>query len=178
MTAVNNDLFYSRLPVNEIPLCDLLMEDHLFYKIPGNWHVIITDIKNSTIAVQKGLFQTINLVATGSIVAVLNIAFKANLTVPFFFGGDGATFIIPPTLLDNIMKALQKHRENSIKNFNLELRVGHVPVTEIFEQGQSIHISKLKTSELFAIPVIFLGVESVTVDVVCLIGLYVLPGAP
>ena len=97
MDSANNDLFYSRLPVNEIPLGDLLMEEHLFFKIPANWHVVITDVKNSTAAIRKGLHETINLVATGSIVAVLNIAYKSKLTVPFFFGGDGASFIIPPT---------------------------------------------------------------------------------
>src|SRR3954465_4565160 len=73
---MNNDLFYSRLPVNEIPLSDLLTEEHLFYKVPANWYVVITDIKNSTAAIQEGLHEAINLVATGSIVALLNIAFK------------------------------------------------------------------------------------------------------
>ncbi len=154
MSALNNDLFYSRLPINEIPLSDLLMEDHLFYKLPGNWHVIITDVKNSTAAILEGRYETINLVATGSIVAVLNLALKANITVPFFFGGDGATFIIPPTILDVIMMALSKHRENTLTNFNLDLRVGQIPVADIYEQGHAINISKLKTSELFAIPVL------------------------
>lgn len=154
MEAVNNNLFYSRLPVNEIPLSDLLMEDHLFYKIPANWHVVITDIKNSTIAVQEGLHETINLIATGSIVAVLNIAFKANITVPFFFGGDGATFIIPPTILEKVISALHTHQENSKTSFNLDLRVGYVPVSEIYEQQQELNISKLRTSELFSIPVV------------------------
>ena len=154
MTAVNNDLFYSRLPVNEIPLSDLLMEEHLFFKIPANWYVVITDIKNSTAAIQKGLHETINLVATGSIVAVLNIAYKANITVPFFFGGDGASFIIPPTLLEMATHALLQHKENTKTNFDLDLRVGHIPVANIYEQGHNLNISKLKTSELFAIPVL------------------------
>src|SRR5258705_6116057 len=113
MEPVKNDHFYLRLPVNEISLSDLLTEDHLFYKIPANWHVVITDVKNSTAAVQNGLHETINLIATASIVAVLNIIYKANLTVPFFFGGDGATFIIPPTHLEIAMRALQKHKENT-----------------------------------------------------------------
>ncbi|MEP6952233.1 MAG: DUF3095 family protein [Ginsengibacter sp.] len=154
MSAVNNDLFYSRLPVNEIPLSDLLTEEHLFFQIPGNWHVVITDVKNSTAAVQQGLHETINLVATGSIVAVLNIAYKSSLTVPFFFGGDGATFIIPPTLLDAIIQALHQHRENTKTNFNLDLRVGHVAVAEIYGVGHALNISKLRTSGLFAIPVL------------------------
>ena len=154
MLEINNDQFYSRLPINEIPLGELLMEDHLFYKMPENWHVVITDVKNSTAAVKEGLYQTINLVATGSIVAVLNLAHKANISVPFFFGGDGATFIIPPTLLNQIMKALMKHSENTRNNFNLELRVGHIPVAEIYNHSEEIRISKLKTTSLFSIPVI------------------------
>ena len=100
------------------------------------------------------MHETINLVATGSIVAVLNIAYKENITVPFFFGGDGATFIIPPSLLEKSIHALVLHRENTRTNFKLELRVGHVPVSDIYEQEHALNISKLRTSGLFAIPVL------------------------
>ena len=152
-TASSSDLFYSRLPVNEIPLGDLLTEDHLFYKVPDTWHVIITDVKKSTEAVANGLHETVNLVATGSIVAVLNIAYKADITLPFFFGGDGATFIIPPSIFDGAMKALLQHQENTLKNFSLSLRVGQVPVQEIYAANQELKLTKLRTSQLFSIPV-------------------------
>jgi hypothetical protein len=154
MQAISNELFYSRLPVNEIPLSDLLMEEHLFFKIPANWYVVITDVKNSTEAIKNGLHETINLVATGSIVAALNLAYKNNITVPFFFGGDGASFIIPPTLLDGTIQALLQHKENTKSSFKLDLRVGYVPVAEIYEQQHALNISKLRTTELFAIPVL------------------------
>ena len=154
MSAKKNDLFYSRLPVNEIPLSDLLTEEHLFFRVPENWYVVITDIRNSTIAIQQGLHETINLVATGSIVAILNIAYKADLTVPFFFGGDGATFIIPPSIFDASIHALLLHRKNIKNTFDLELRVGHIAVAEIYEQQEQLNISKLRTSSLFAIPVV------------------------
>lgn len=152
--ATSNDLFYSRLPVNQLPLSELLMEEHLFFTVPSNWHVLITDVRRSTEAIANGLHETVNLVATGSIVAVLNIAYKENLSVPFFFGGDGATFIVPPTILEKVMKALLQHQENTQETFNLSLRVGHVPVENIYAQEQSLRISKLKTSELFSIPVV------------------------
>jgi hypothetical protein len=154
MAATSNDLFYSRLPVNEIPLPELLMEEHLFFKVPDNWHVVITDVRNSTEAAMNGQHQTVNLVATGSIVATLNIAFKDNILVPFFFGGDGATFIIPPTLLTATLAALQQHRGNTNTNFNLDLRVGHIPVLDIYNDGHELKIGKLKTSHLFNIPVL------------------------
>ncbi|MBC7886325.1 MAG: DUF3095 domain-containing protein [Ferruginibacter sp.] len=154
MTIINNDLFYSRLPVNEIPLGDLLSEEHLFYKVPDNWFVVITDVKNSTVAIEQQLHETVNLIATGSIVAVLNIAYKANIAVPFFFGGDGATFIIPPSMLDPSIQALLIHKENTFRNFNLSLRVGNVPVADIYEKGEELKISKFSTSAVFSIPVL------------------------
>ena len=154
MSAGANDLFYTRLPVNQISLSDLLMEEHLFFKVPDNWHVLITDVKKSTIAVANGLHETVNLVATGSIVAVLNIAYKETLTVPFFFGGDGATFIVPPSILDAVTKALLLHQQSTEKNFNIMLRVGHVPVSTIYADNHLLSISKLKTSTIFSIPVL------------------------
>jgi len=154
MSESNNELFYSRLPVNEIQLSDLLTEEHLFYKVPGNWVVVITDVTKSTKAIERGLHETVNLVATGSIVAVLNIAYKANLTVPFFFGGDGATFIIPPTILAAAIHALLIHQENTKRNYELVLRVGSVAVVDIYDEGHILRISKLRTSPLFSIPVL------------------------
>jgi hypothetical protein len=154
MAESNNDMFYSRLPVNEIPLSDLLTEEHLFYKVPDNWYVVITDVKKSTKAVEQGLHETVNLIATGSIVAVLNIAYKANITVPFFFGGDGATFIIPASILASTLHALVIHQENTKRNYDLTLRVGSVPVADIYKEAHALQISKLRTSQLFSIPVL------------------------
>jgi len=149
-----NHLFYSHLPVNRIPLSDLLTEDHLFYPIPADWHVIITDIKGSTSAVQSGRHQTVNLVATGSIVAVLNISFKANTSIPFFFGGDGATFIVPPAVRESAMRALQLYKQHTIDNFNLALRVGCIPVKDIYAAGHELKVTKFNSSGNFSIPII------------------------
>ena len=154
MANSSSDVFYTRLPVNEIPLRDLLTEEHLFYRVPENWHVIITDIKKSTIAVEQGKAETVNLLATGSIVAVLNIAYKAHLTVPFFFGGDGATFIIPESILTVTLQALRIHQENTDKNYSLSLRVGSVAVSDIYKEGHLLRITKLRASQLFSIPVV------------------------
>ncbi len=148
------DLFYSRLPVNELSLAELFAEDHLFYSVPENWHVLITDVKNSTRAAAEGRHQTVNLVATGSIVAALNVAYKANITIPFFFGGDGATFIIPPSLLEPSLAALTQHRENTLNTFGLDMRVGHVPVAQVYADQHKLRITKLKASHIFNIPIV------------------------
>jgi hypothetical protein len=154
MSLARNEQFYSRLPANHISLGELLTEDHLFYNVPESWHVVITDIRNSTGAVAGGMHETVNLIATGSIVSVLNIAFKAGITVPFFFGGDGATFIVPPAITDEAMRALAVFRKNTKDNFGLDLRIGIVAVNEIYEKSFELKLSKLKVSGAFSIPVV------------------------
>lgn len=154
MQASSNDLFYSRLPVNEIPLGELLTEEHLFYRVPENWVIVITDIEKSTEAVAAGMHENVNLIATGSMVAILNIAHKARVPVPAFFGGDGATFLIPPSLLPSALNALNKHKENTLQNFGLIMRAGYIPVSTLYSNGHTLSISKWRTSKLFTIPVV------------------------
>jgi len=150
----SNDHFYANLPINKIPLYQLLVADKLFEEVPVDWHVIITDIKSSTAAVNAGLHQNVNLIATGSIVTVLNIAFKASILVPFFFGGDGAAFIVPPSIVEPVMKSLLKYRENTLQNFNLDLRAGIIGVDQIYEKGHQLKISRFSSSETFSIPIV------------------------
>ncbi len=153
MPTSETNLFYSNLPVQAIPLGTLFTQKALFQTVPADWHVVITDVRKSTAAVTAGLHENVNLIATGSIVAVLNIVYREGLTIPYFFGGDGATFLIPPALLPEVLHALVLHQEASEKNFGLYLRVGQVPVSEIYAAGEELRLSKLKTTGSFTIPV-------------------------
>ncbi|SDD10070.1 DUF3095 domain-containing protein [Pedobacter soli] len=150
----HTDHFYANLPVNKMALAKLLIHSDMFKPVPADWQVIITDIKNSTAAVKAGQHENVNLIATGSIVAVLNIAFKANILVPFFFGGDGATFIVPPGMVSEVMKSLLKYRENTLQNFSLDLRAGIMAVDEIYKAGHQLQISRYSSSETFSIPIV------------------------
>jgi len=149
--------YYGKLLINRIALGKLLQQRQLFKAVPADWYVIITDIRNSTLAVFDGLHENVNRVATASIVAVLNIAFKEKITIPFFFGGDGATFLIPPAIKEKVLAALIIFKENTLSNFDFDLRVGIVSLEEIYESGNTISISRYGISEYFSIPVILGG---------------------
>ena len=154
MLQKENPEFYSELPVNEIRLSKLFARPHLFSDLPDDWYVIITDIEGSTEAIAKGHHHDINMIATESIVTVLNIIYKNGIDIPFFFGGDGATFILPSKMLLQAMEALKTLSENVLDNFNLKLRVGSVKVAEIRENGFKLMITKTRTTSLLSIPVI------------------------
>ena len=155
MKFEKQDAFFDRLPAWDMPIIDLLADKNKFTAVPEEWYVVVTDIKKSTQAVANGSHRIVNLVASGSIIAALNLARDRAINIPFFFGGDGGTMIVPPSLLEPIILALQEHQQNTSKNFGLDLRVGHLPVAQIYNQQLELHIAKVRINELLTIPVIF-----------------------
>ncbi|MET4083425.1 hypothetical protein ABIB40_003396 [Pedobacter sp. UYP30] len=152
--AVETEKFYANLPVNRLSLSKLMLNERLFFNVPNDWFVIITDIEQSTDAVHAGLHENVNLVATGSIVALLNIAYKNDIVVPFFFGGDGATFLVPPNIVNDAMKALLIYKKNTLNAFSLSLRTGIVAVKEVYKQGHVLRISKFASSGNLVTPIV------------------------
>jgi len=149
-----NTLFYAQLENRTEPVHVVLSRTELFQRIPDDWYIVITDIKDSTTSVEKGFSEIVNLIATGSIIAALNIASKHVIDVPFFFGGDGATILIPSILLPEIMEALTLHKENIQKEFDIYLKVGNVPVSHVYKNNLELKIAKASINELLTIPIV------------------------
>lgn len=146
--------FYTQLPLQRTSISELLGKPQAFEKVPEDWSVIITDIKNSTAAIQAGQHQTVNLVATGSIISTINIAKKQGIQVPFFFGGDGATILVPDIMKEASLQALIRHRENTLANFEMELRVGWMAISNLYREGKSLQIARVALEKDFDIPVV------------------------
>lgn len=149
--------FYSNLEEHSNHVCDILRDSTYSNSVPNDWHVIVTDVKNSSIAIAEGNHFVVNLIATGSIIAILNIAKNYKISVPYFFGGDGATIIIPKEIKDECIKALKKHQDNSFKNYGLFLRVGEMPVADVYENNHQLEIAKSKVNDLYSMPIIIGG---------------------
>jgi len=97
--------------------------------LPQDWWVVVTDIKGSTKAIEAGRYRDINAVGGSTIAAILN-ALKP-LKIPYVFGGDGATFCVPPTALKAVKEALKGCQELAKEAMQLELRVGLVPLNKV-----------------------------------------------
>jgi len=154
MTSKKDFHFYSGLDEYQQSITELFQNEPFFSDVPSNWYVIVTDIKDSTKMISSGKDEIINFVATGSIIAILNIAHAHKTTIPFFFGGDGATMIIPPQILEESLNALKEHQQNSVENFDVFIRVGSMPVSEVYESGHHLKIAKAKMNEYLSIPII------------------------
>jgi len=146
--------FYSNLPVNDSPVSKLIGDKSKFSTLPEDWHILVADIRNSTAAVQNGNHNHVNLVATGCVIAILNLAETHNIAVPFFFGGDGASFLIPEEIREKSLSVLEKHNRNTKKNFGFSLAVGALSVAEIYDRNIELKIARVNVNKALNIPVI------------------------
>jgi hypothetical protein len=100
---------------------------------PDDWILVMADIRGSTEAAQAGRYKDVNLVGAACITATLNVT--KGLDLPYVFGGDGATILIPPAAREAVAKALVRTRRLAADGFGLELRVGMVPLQTLERAG-------------------------------------------
>lgn len=153
MKAINTN-FYTDLEVHDTSISSLIGNKEHFSSIPEDWHVLVADIRNSTHAVQNGNHNQVNLVATGCVIAVLNLAEAHKIAVPFFFGGDGATFLIPGEIREKALSVLEKHNKNTEKNFGFSLAIGSFSVLDIYSENIDLRIARVRANEVLNIPVV------------------------
>jgi hypothetical protein len=144
------DNFYAELPTLDrfVDVAD----PEKFVPVPEDWYIIITDITGSTAAIESGYYKDVNLLGACSIIAVLNVANRiTNKTdIPFVFGGDGASILIPPSLLAKSREALLATRYLAAKEFGLDLRIGIVPVSDVTDSHYEVKVAKIRVSEHYS----------------------------
>lgn len=121
----------------------------MYRPAPSTWWVALTDVKGSTKAIQDGHYKAVNQLGVACIVGVLNAV--EPLEVPYVFGGDGATLLIPPTRVDAVRSALQGLQRIARDSFQMELRAAMVPVDDLQREGHQILVAKLRSSEHVAL---------------------------
>jgi hypothetical protein len=137
--------FYAELPALD-KFIDLANPDN-YHDAPDDWYVLVSDITGSTKAIAAGRYKEVNLLGASSIIAVLNaINFRA---IPFVFGGDGASLLVPPDCLQQGRTALIGVRNLARSGFGMELRVGAVPV-ETIKKKYPLKVAKFQLTSTYS----------------------------
>ncbi len=138
-----NTKFYANIPaINDF---SKIMDNKNYSRVPNDWLILVSDIKDSTKAIEKGNYKQVNFIAALTIIGILNI--HRELDFPYIFGGDGASLIIPPMLLENSKKVLLEASKKAKEIFDLDLRVGIISVEEIEKRGSFIEVAKFQTTK-------------------------------
>jgi len=137
-----SDWFYNELT----PFFDFaeFVEFDAYDPVPDDWVVMIADVQGSTRAIEEGRYKDVNMVGAASITAILNVC--GDIEVPFVFGGDGGTLVVPGALRDAACDALIGLQAISRGTFGLPLRVGAIPVADLRAQGAEVRVRKYELS--------------------------------
>lgn len=129
-----------------VPFSDFsqVLEDTHYLEAPKNWLILLTDVRGSTKAIQEGRYQQVNMIGAASITCVLNAL--GSYAIPFVFGGDGATLLIPPEAQSLVCDQLKGLQILAKEHFAIDLRVGLVPLSVLRENNLSLKIAKYELS--------------------------------
>lgn len=117
---------------------DLTKTQH-YVRVPHGWFVIMTDVVNSTRVIEEGRYKDVNSIGAATISLVLE---TLQNDIPFVFGGDGATLLVPEAWMEPAMKALGGLRKLAASRFDIDLRVGRIAVKELYAAGTEIQVAR------------------------------------
>ena len=147
-----SDTFYDQLPVLD-DFADVARPEQ-YTPVPSDWVVAVGDVRDSTGAIDEGLYKEVNMVGGAIIAAVLNAV--GHRSVPYVFAGDGAALCVPGSYTDAVEAALGGARRMADESFGLRLDVGMVPVQDLVQDGHTIMVARYRLSDEI-VQAVFLG---------------------
>ncbi|MBY6057461.1 DUF3095 domain-containing protein [Leisingera daeponensis] len=140
---MTTDTFYASLP--KVRDFSALSDPSVFAPLPGDWLLCCTDIVNSTGLVKAGRYKTVNMVGAAVIAAMRN-ALEGE-AFPYVFGGDGASFAVPPGRRGTAQRVLGSLRSWTDAEYGVSLRAAVLPVSRIRAEGLDAQVARYAASE-------------------------------
>jgi hypothetical protein len=113
--------------------------------LPDDWYIGVSDVVDSSSAIDAGRYRAVNLAGAGTISAVAN-ALGGALEL-FAFGGDGARFAVSAADAPTAADALSRIAKWAQRDLNLDLRVGMTSVADAREAGFDARAAFWQASE-------------------------------
>ncbi|MFZ5893062.1 MAG: DUF3095 domain-containing protein [Myxococcota bacterium] len=134
--------FFARLP--ELTDFAGVTDVEAYHPAPASWQLVITDVRGSTRAIEAGRYRDVNALGVASIVAVCNAL--PDVELPYVFGGDGATLLVPSSRLEPCLRALRGVSSVAVSGYGLELRTGVVSVAALQAEGHPVRVARFRAS--------------------------------
>src|ERR1700680_1077972 len=140
--AVADTGFYASVPV--FTRFEGIAGAERYLPLPHDWVFGLADVVSSTAAIAAGGYKSVNMAGASVIAAVGNALGTHDF--PFVFGGDGASFAVPPDGAAAARAALAASIVYAREELGLALRTAMVPVASVREQRLDVRIARFAPS--------------------------------
>ena len=125
-----------------------LMDPALYAPLPDGWLIGVADIVESTKAIAAKRYKAVNMAGAAVIAALTNALDGRDF--PFVFGGDGASFAVPPQDAARARDALAATAGWVRRDLDLQMRVALVPLEAIRAAGWDVRVARYAPSPFVA----------------------------
>lgn len=140
--AADDESFYAAL--DEITEFRDVMDPARYALAPASSLIVMTDVAGSTKAIEGGHYKDVNALGVASIVALCNA--MRDIELPFMFGGDGATLLVPASRRAAAERALRGVRSLAESAFGMTLRASIVPLADLLDEGHVARVARFRAS--------------------------------
>jgi Protein of unknown function (DUF3095) len=134
--------FYESVPVFD--RFTGIVDPARYQPLPDDWMLGLADVVQSTKAIRENRYKAVNMAGAAVIAAMANAL--GNRDFPFVFGGDGASFAVPPGDTALARTALAATAAWVRDELDLTLRVALIPVREVRQHGLAVDIARFAPS--------------------------------
>ncbi|NJK32492.1 MAG: DUF3095 domain-containing protein [Deltaproteobacteria bacterium] len=138
-----SESFYAEIPAFT-DFVEVTKAEH-YRPAPLDWRVVITDVIGSTKAIEAGRYKDVNSLGVASIVALRNAL--PGIELPFVFGGDGATILVPSSHISTIEATLRGIRRMAQDAFDMDMRTSTVAIEELHGEGHEVLVARYQASD-------------------------------
>lgn len=121
-----------------------VLDDAGYVPVPDSWWIALSDVTMSTPAIEEGRYRAVNLAGAAAIASIRNAL--PGREIPFVFGGDGASVLIPPDGRTTVEAALAATVTWARDDLKLSLRAALVPVSAVREAGHDLRVARYRAS--------------------------------
>jgi hypothetical protein len=137
-----DDRFYEALvPFDSFE--DVVRRDR-YRSPPNDWIIAVTDVSQSTEAIEQGRYREVNTAGAAVLAAIRNAL--PDLQFPSTFGGDGASFAAPGAYSSIIKDTLARTAAWAEDSLGLTLRVAVIPIADIRAQQLDVLVARFAPS--------------------------------
>lgn len=136
--------FYARLPA--VHNFARLADPKVYAALPDGWVLGLSDVVQSTRAIEDGRYKVVNTAGAAVIAAVANALGRAT-DFPFSFGGDGASFALSPEQGSLARDTLSATAAWVRDDLGLNLRTAVVPVAAVRASGFDVRVARFSPSQ-------------------------------
>jgi len=121
-----------------------VLEDDFYRPVPDDWLIAVSDVVGSRKAIAAGQYKAVNMAGVAVISALMNAL--DTQTLPYIFGGDGASIICSPADRDVVAETMAKTVTWVKEDLGLSLRAALVPVSAVRAQGYDVLVQATRVS--------------------------------